>query len=316
MSTTGRKPRSAAPTPWPRMVASRIPVSTIRSAPCFAWSPSKTRLTSPSFPTSSPRMTMRGSRRLVSRAELRGDRRQIDSRFALGRVDRYEGAAAVGVDRRQICLVRTFADPLDLAAIGALVTSERVVIDELLPQHPFAHPADRIEVRLEAQALGGLVALVRTARRVALRLSHFGHVHDRGNVLVPRALDGDLVYVAACEVVVTLDGVEIYPAAAVGPLEALQHRGDGALRGLQRVRDGDAVAVVPDRDHERDREHAGGIEAFPERPLARAGIADRREAHLVAVAREAARDTGERRRSIELGRPRQSDRARHLRADR
>jgi hypothetical protein len=62
MSQIGRSPRIADPIDWPRMVASRMPVSVIRSAPYFACSPSKTRFTSPSLPTSSPMTKRRGSR--------------------------------------------------------------------------------------------------------------------------------------------------------------------------------------------------------------------------------------------------------------
>ena len=62
MSQIGRSPRMAAPIAWPRIVASRIPVSVSRSSPYFACSPSNTRLTSPNLPMSSPMTKMRGSR--------------------------------------------------------------------------------------------------------------------------------------------------------------------------------------------------------------------------------------------------------------
>ena len=62
MSQIGLKPRIAQPVDWPRMVASRMPVSVNRSSPYFACRPSNTRFTSPSRPTSSPTTKMRGSR--------------------------------------------------------------------------------------------------------------------------------------------------------------------------------------------------------------------------------------------------------------
>ena len=64
--------RIAEPVDWPRMVASRIPVSVMRSSPYFACRPSNTRFTSPSRPTSSPMTNRRGSRaKLASKLRRR-----------------------------------------------------------------------------------------------------------------------------------------------------------------------------------------------------------------------------------------------------
>ena len=62
MSQIGLSPRIALPVACPRIVASRIPVSVTRRSPYLACSPSKTRLTSPSLPTSSPITKIRESR--------------------------------------------------------------------------------------------------------------------------------------------------------------------------------------------------------------------------------------------------------------
>ena len=133
-------------------------------------------------------------------------------------------------------------------------------VRKLFAQKPLTHPADGVELGLEAQSLLRFVALVRAARGVALRLRHLGHVHDRGHVLASCTLDGDLIDVAARQVVVALHRVQVVPSAAVGPLEAPQHRGDRALRRLQLGGHRDAVTVVPDRNNQGHLQDTCGIQ--------------------------------------------------------
>src|SRR6266851_4532222 len=71
MSTTGRKPVIAAPTPIPVKPASEIGVSITRPAPNSSTSPDKTLNGVPASATSSPKMHTRASRRISSASASR-----------------------------------------------------------------------------------------------------------------------------------------------------------------------------------------------------------------------------------------------------
>src|SRR5467141_1899933 len=71
MSTTGRKPVIAAPTPMPVKPASEIGVSITRSAPNSSTSPDSTLNGVPASATSSPKMHTRLSRRISSASASR-----------------------------------------------------------------------------------------------------------------------------------------------------------------------------------------------------------------------------------------------------
>ena len=222
--------------------------------------------------------------RWLGRPQLLHARVEIRSALRGGRFEDREGLLAIGADRREIRIPSVFADALDLGTHRALELVERRRVSQLFANDPLAHPAYRIELDLEAQAVLRLVPLVRTARRVALRLRHLGDVHHGGDVVAARALGSDLVHVEARDVVVTLHGVEVQPRATFLATEALEHGRDRALRRLELVRHRDPVAVIPHRDHERDLEHSGGVEALPEHAFARARVADRGEADLFPIA--------------------------------
>src|SRR5713226_2909908 len=66
MSTTGRKPVMAAPTPTPVKPASEMGVSTTRSEPNSSTNPESTLNGVPASATSSPKMHTRESRRISS----------------------------------------------------------------------------------------------------------------------------------------------------------------------------------------------------------------------------------------------------------
>src|SRR6266849_2448153 len=106
---------------------------------------------------------------------------------------------------------------------------------------------------------------------MTLWLRHLRHMDHGGHVLAPRTLDRELVHVAAGEIFVALDGVELVATTAIRALESLKECGDRTLRRLQLVGDRDPVAIVPHRDHERDLKDASGVQAFPEDALARPG---------------------------------------------
>src|SRR5215472_1230401 len=71
ISTTGRKPVIAAPTPMPVKPASEIGVSSTRSAPNSSTRPERTLNGVPASATSSPKMHTRGSRRISSASASR-----------------------------------------------------------------------------------------------------------------------------------------------------------------------------------------------------------------------------------------------------
>src|SRR4029079_8579375 len=104
MFEIGRRPRIAAPIDWPRIVASRIPVSVSRSAPYFDCRPSNTRFTSPSRPTSSPITNRRGSRTMLAESladhERGGVTREVGAEVAEQKLAAVEDRRLLRVRRR------------------------------------------------------------------------------------------------------------------------------------------------------------------------------------------------------------------------
>src|SRR5437879_904560 len=82
MSTTGRRPVIAAPTPIPVKPASEMGVSSTRSGPNSSTSPERTLKTVPACATSSPRRSTRGSRRNSSASASRTASPKVISRTA------------------------------------------------------------------------------------------------------------------------------------------------------------------------------------------------------------------------------------------
>src|SRR5579864_146435 len=83
MSTTGRKPVIAAPTPTPVKPASEIGVSTTRSAPNSSTKPDSTLNGVPASATSSPKMHTRESRRISSASASRTACANVSSRSGI-----------------------------------------------------------------------------------------------------------------------------------------------------------------------------------------------------------------------------------------
>ena len=95
------------PMAWPRMVASRMPVSVTRHSPYFSCNPLKPWFTSPRRPTSSPKAITRGSR---SQNRIKGGvdhLKAIDRPGAIriGGLDLRHLQGAAGVQMRTISLV-------------------------------------------------------------------------------------------------------------------------------------------------------------------------------------------------------------------
>src|SRR6267142_7113648 len=87
MSTTGRKPVIAAPTPIPVNPASEIGVSNTRSDPNSSTSPDSTLNGVPASATSSPKMHTRGSRRISSASASRTACANVNSRIAVSGIN-------------------------------------------------------------------------------------------------------------------------------------------------------------------------------------------------------------------------------------
>src|SRR5579859_5694075 len=83
ISTTGRKPAMAAPTPIPVNPASEIGVSTTRSAPNSSTSPESTLKGVPASATSSPKMQTFESRRISSASASRTACANVSSRSGI-----------------------------------------------------------------------------------------------------------------------------------------------------------------------------------------------------------------------------------------
>src|SRR5579862_6691624 len=83
MSTTGRRPAMAAPTPTPVNPASEIGVSTMRSAPNSSTRPERTLNGVPASATSSPKMQTRESRRISSASASRTACANVSSRSGI-----------------------------------------------------------------------------------------------------------------------------------------------------------------------------------------------------------------------------------------
>src|SRR5579862_3984290 len=83
MSTTGRRPVMAAPTPMPVKPASEIGVSSTRSAPNSSTSPERTLNGVPASATSSPKIQTRESRRISSARASRTACANVSSRSGI-----------------------------------------------------------------------------------------------------------------------------------------------------------------------------------------------------------------------------------------
>src|SRR5712692_3701316 len=146
MSTTGRNPVIAAPTPMPVNPASEIGVSITRSAPNSSTSPDNTLNGVPASATSSPKMHTRASRRISSASP---------SRIACANVNSLAAASGINVlvhlvygrIRRRNCKLHRrfhfrphfFLDFLQLSVIRNLLFDQplHIVLDRIPLRLPF-----------------------------------------------------------------------------------------------------------------------------------------------------------------------------------
>src|SRR5580692_5493239 len=100
MSTTGRKPVIAAPTPTPVNPASEIGVSTTREVPNSSTRPESTLNGVPASATSSPMINTRESRRISSASASRTASAKVISRIPDSGIDVLVNFVRVGIWRR------------------------------------------------------------------------------------------------------------------------------------------------------------------------------------------------------------------------
>src|SRR5579864_1858809 len=144
MSTTGRSPVIAAPTPIPVNPASDIGVSSTRSDPNSSTSPDSTLKGVPASATSSPKMHTRGSRRISSASASLTACANVNSRIAVSGIN-------VLVDLLDTRIRRgngKVHGGLHLFAHLVLNFLQRTRIGDLLPGQPFTHVLDGIPLRL------------------------------------------------------------------------------------------------------------------------------------------------------------------------
>src|SRR5713101_6648614 len=191
MSTTGRIPVIAAPSPIPEIPASEIGESITRSGPNSSTSPERTLNGVPASATSSPTMKTEASRRISSASASFTACDSVSSRVpgwaatALGE-DMLVDLALVRVRRGE----RELDARLDLLLGLGPDLRERLGHDALLPQPP-SEQLDRIALRLPLRFLlfGAVVAAVDVADVVSVEAVGVQH-QERGPVPATGAGDG------------------------------------------------------------------------------------------------------------------------------
>src|SRR5580692_7226936 len=144
MSTTGRKPVIAAPTPIPVNPASEIGVSRTRSDPNSSTSPDNTLNGVPASATSSPKMHTRGSRRISSASASRTACANVNSRIAVSGIN----VLVDLLNTRIRCGDGKFDGGLHLFARFVLNFLQGARIGNLLPGQPLSQVLDGIPLRL------------------------------------------------------------------------------------------------------------------------------------------------------------------------
>src|SRR5579863_248253 len=147
MSTTGRNPVIAAPTPIPVNPASEIGVSSTRSDPNSSTNPDSTLNGVPASATSSPKMHTRGSRRISSASASRTACANVNSRIAISGIN----VLVDLLDARVRSSDRKLHGSLHLFARLVFNFLQRAHIRNLLPGQPLAHVLDGIPLRLPLQ---------------------------------------------------------------------------------------------------------------------------------------------------------------------
>src|ERR1700678_2800730 len=143
MSTTGRKPVIAAPTPTPVNPASEIGVFTTRDVPNSSTSPERTLNGVPASATSSPKMKTRESRRISSASASRTASAKVISRVPASGIDVLVNLIRAVIRRSH----RNCHSLIHLSPYFGSNRAESVGVRVLLCFQPFGEILDRIAFR-------------------------------------------------------------------------------------------------------------------------------------------------------------------------
>src|SRR3990172_162430 len=146
MSTTGRRPVIAAPTPRPVMPASEMGESITRSGPNSSTSPDRTLKAVPASATSSPTTNTRGSRRSSSASASRIASANVSSRAFASGIDmlvhlahiRIRGADGELRRRLDLCF-HICLNSIQHVLIGEFLVDQEVgeFLQRVAQRHPF-----------------------------------------------------------------------------------------------------------------------------------------------------------------------------------
>src|SRR5438105_288411 len=170
MSTTGRSPVIAAPTPSPVVPAAEIGESRIRSGPNSSTSPDRTLNGVPASAMSSPIRKTRSSRRSSSASASLTACASVSSRVKTGACTLDEDILGHLARFGERCGERELHTPLDLVA-GLLVDRpQRLLVGEVLLEQPGRMQRDRVAFRAPQLflVLGSVVPAVDVADVVAV----------------------------------------------------------------------------------------------------------------------------------------------------
>src|SRR5579884_407340 len=275
MSTTGRIPVIAAPTPRPVMPASEIGESITRSGPNSWTRPVRTLNAVPASATSSPITKTRSSRRSSSASASLIAFPKVSSRVptAVLAIDVLRHLGRVGergVEREPYAC-------LDLRPRLDLDPLQPFLVDGLDPEQPLAEAAERValvppQLLLVARAVVRPVDVADVVAVVPVGVRE----QERGTVAAAGALDEpgrDRVH-GAHVLPVDVDGVD---AEGARPVE------DVAGGRLEVVRVLVVEVVLADVDHGELPER-GHVHRLVEQPLSERSLAEEADRHLVGAA--------------------------------
>src|SRR5690242_8069671 len=188
MSTIGRMPVIAAPTPMPVKPASEIGVSMMRSLPNSSTSPVSTLKVVPASATSSPMRTTFGSRRISSAIASLIASPNVSSRTAVAVSSIDILVDLVGIGERRVD--RELHRRIHLGDEALLDRVERRAVGHTVLHQPLAVQGDRVALRdpllllrLRTVVGPGDVAHVMAVVAIGLELQ------ERGAVTLARTLD-------------------------------------------------------------------------------------------------------------------------------
>src|SRR5579872_548162 len=260
MSTTGRRPVIAAPTPIPVKPASEMGVSSTRSAPNSSTRPERTLNGVPASATSSPKMQTRESRRISSASASRTACANVSSRSGINVLVDLIGARIGSFDCKlhRCChfAARFGGNAIECGRVSVVVRS-----------HPACMQLDGIALGLPLLFfLLGSVILAIDVTDVMTAVAVGVGLQEGGTLALSRSLDqtrGDFVH---CAYILTVNRGGFDAESSGAP----ENRSGGGLRVM-------CVLVIQivfaDVDH-RQLPELGEVHHFVERSLAERAFAE------------------------------------------